>query len=128
MTGVQTCALPILGYEDLVLNMEGLKKDGEVRYLNKWISDPHSEDYDGKSVTSFNEVAQTSRKCLSNTLGELVNGKDLAVIASHGGIVESILAGALIPGNMPSKMNMNDYGGLMNMEDNFTITDRKSVV
>jgi len=106
----------ILGYDDLVINEEALKRDGEAVFMQKWTANPYSGSYDGKPNTSFNDVKRTRTEFLKQHLKEFIPGnRYLSLISTHGGNIDGMLL-SLINSARNAPATLEDIGGLIPME------------
>ena len=106
-----------LGYEGLELNEEALKKEGDSVYVTRFMGSPDRDTYDGVPVTSFNQIVRMLTPCLSDALRLLTRGpKDLGVLATHGGLAESIFTAAVNSARSTSVAGVEDIGGPVPME------------
>lgn len=122
---------PRLGYTGLAFNLEAIEAEGPDEYVKKWASKPNSTDYEGKKVTSFNEVIRRVRPCLSEAIKKLTTDKEvdpriLEMFSGHAGTTDAVLVAAMTKGDLPDTYDINQFGGGMKMEDNFMITLDKS--
>lgn len=121
--GVDAEALPMLGYNGVELSIDGVKQDGENQYISNWMADPRATKYhNGESISPFQECLETRSQVLADALKQLAHGdKKLGVVASHAGLVDAIVAGALNSSRRTPINNTEQYGQHFEQGESATI-------
>jgi len=116
-----------LSYEpNFKFNVNAYKQEGETAYMAKWIGNPQAEEYNGATITSFNDTFNESRGALNNTMKRLIHGNNkLGILTTHGGLIEALAIRALVPLGIDCPKEtpeiFEQLGDHFPMEDYFTI-------
>ncbi|MFH1290019.1 MAG: hypothetical protein ABIH92_01280 [Nanoarchaeota archaeon] len=110
--------------EDFKFDLPAYLRDGEHTYMVNWVANPDARQYPNGSdaeITSFNDVVRTSRACLVDNLGYILdsgNAKKLGVLATHGGIVEGLAVAAINSARDQAPVErLDEIGGEFQPED-----------
>lgn len=110
-----------LDYEDLQINRDAAKRDGELVYLTNWMANPESNSYEGLSITPFNELVRSRRFCLANAINRLSSEKDLGILVTHCAIAEPIAISIVNSARKNPVKSFEEIGGLFDKEDFATL-------
>jgi hypothetical protein len=116
-----------LSYENLELNYDAIEKMGLSEYAEWMLANRNATEMEGKPVTSFQQIYDTRKAVLGDTVRRLESGRyDLGFISTHGTISDAItMAAADSAGNKPVS-RYEEIGGQFDKEDiAYLVTDIK---
>lgn len=99
-----------LDFDDIIFNEDELRK-GEEEYISNWVANSGSSNYEGSKITAFDEVVKTRKGCLARALNRLKSGKDIGILATHGGICEALLTAAINSSRSEPVRDIVEIGG-----------------